>query len=445
MNADSKIRVKLFFILTAVFIILLNFPITKTSFSQNFPVVYDIKVDGSINPSTADFIHKSIKEAQSKNAECLVIELNTPGGLLKSTRYIVSDLLTSEIPIIVFVSPSGSQAASAGVFVTIASNIAVMSPGTNIGASHPVSTGGSMDSIMSEKTTNDAAAFIRSISEKRKRNVQWTEDAVRKSVSISETEAVNLKVVDLIANDINDLLQKVDGKEVETAKGKKILNTKNAKIVNYEMTWFETFLSIVSDPNVSYILMLLGFWGIILEFYHPGAILPGVVGAICILLGLYGLHTLPINYAGAALILLAIILFIAEIKIVSHGMLTVGGVICLLLGSFMLFNTDSGIEYIGISKTVIVTTTIVIAGLFALLAFLVVKARGRKVVTGIHTMIGELGEVIDEITLEHVGAIKLRGEIWNAIANIGVNDRIEKGSHVKVLEVKDLTLTVQKV
>ena len=275
--------------------------------------------------------------------------------------------------------------------------------------------------------------------------MQWTEDAVRKSVSISETEAVNLKVVDLIANDINDLLQKIDGKEVETAKGKKILNTKNAKIVNYEMTWFEMFLSIVSDPNVSYILMLLGFWGIILEFYHPGAILPGVVGAICILLGLYGLHTLPINYAGAALILLAIILFIAEIKIVSHGMLTVGGVICLLLGSFMLFNTDSGIEYIGISKTVIITTTIVIAGLFALLAFLVVKARGRKVVTGIHTMIGELGEVIDDITLGHVGAIKLRGEIWNAIANIGLNDRIEKGSHVKVVEVKDLTLTVQKV
>ncbi len=441
MKTFSKIRVKSPFFIIVLFLL----TVINISFSQNSPIVYDIKVDGSINPSTADFIHKSLKEAQSKNAECLIIELNTPGGLLKSTRYIVSDLLTSEIPVIVFVSPSGSQAASAGVFVTIASNIAVMSPGTNIGASHPVSTNGSMDSIMSEKTTNDAAAFIRSISEKRNRNMQWTEDAVRKSVSISETEAVNLKVVDMIANDVNDLLQKVNGREVETAKGKRILNTKDAKIVYYEMSWFEMFLSIVSDPNVSYILMLLGFWGIILEFYHPGAILPGVVGAICILLGLYGLHTMSINYAGAALILLAIILFIAEIKIVSHGMLTVGGVICLLLGSFMLFNTGSGMEYIGISKTVIITTTVVIAGLFTLLAYLVIKARGRKVVTGIQTMIGELGEVIDEITSGNVGAIKLRGEIWNAIANIGVNDRIEKGSHVKVVEVKDLTVTVQKV
>jgi len=442
LNRNFKIRIPLFF---AVFIILLNFVFVKTSFPQNSPIVYDIKIDGSINPSTADFIHKSIKEAQNKNAECLIIELNTPGGLLKSTRYIVSDLLTSEIPVIVFVSPSGSQAASAGVFVTIASNIAVMSPGTNIGASHPVSSSGSMDSIMSEKTTNDAAAFIRSISEKRKRNIEWTEDAVRKSVSISETEAVNLKVVDLIANDVNDLLQKVDGKEVETSKGKKILNTKNAKVINIEMSWFETFLSLVSDPNVSYILMMLGIWGILLEFYHPGAILPGIVGGICILLGLYGLHTLPINYAGAALILLSIILFIAEIKIPSHGMLPVGGVICLLLGSFMLINPDSGIEYIGISKTVIITTTIVIAGLFTFLAYLVVKARGRKVVSGIQTMIGELAEVIDDITLGSVGAVKIHGEIWNAIANINASDKIEKGAHVTIVDVKDLTLTVQKV
>src|SRR3989442_14590358 len=299
--------------------------------SGNLPV-YLIKIDGSINPSTSDFIHRSVQEAINKNAQCLIIELNTPGGLLKSTRYIVSDLLTSEIPIIVFVSPSGSQAASAGVFIVLASSIAAMAPGTNIGASHPVGMEGKQDSIMSEKATNDAAAFIRSISEKRKRNIQWAEDAVRKSVSISENEALNIGVVDLIANNVDDLLQKIDGKEVETTKGKVVLNTKGAEIIHGEMSWFQKMLAVLSDPNIAYILMMLGIWGIILEFYHPGAILPGVVGVISLVLGLYGLHTLPINYAGLALILLAVILFIAEIKIVSHGMLTVGGVISLLLG-----------------------------------------------------------------------------------------------------------------
>jgi membrane-bound serine protease (ClpP class) len=274
-------------------------------YAQGNPLVYVIKVEGSINPSSADYIHKSIEEAKLKNAECLVIQLNTPGGLLKSTRFIVSDLLTSTIPIIVYVSPGGSQAASAGVFITLAGNIAAMAPGTNIGASHPVSGDGSkMDSTMSEKVTNDAAAFIRSISEKRKRNVAWSEDAVRNSVSITETEALRDSVIDLVAADLNELMAKIDGKEVETAAGKKILNTKNFTVVNYEESWFQKFLDIVSDPNVAYILMMLGIWGIIIEFYHPGAILPGVVGVICLLLGLYGLHTLPLNYAGVGLILL---------------------------------------------------------------------------------------------------------------------------------------------
>src|SRR4030095_9048196 len=199
-------------------------------FSQSLQTVYVIKIDGSINPSTSEFIHKSIEEAKEKNAECLIIELNTPGGLLKSTRYIVSDILTAPVPVVVFVSPSGSQSASAGVFITLASNIAVMAPGTNIGASHPVTGDGSqMDSVMSDKVNKDAAAFIRSISGKRKRNVQWGEDAVRKSVSITETEALKDSVIDLIANNIADLLEKIDGREVETSTGKKKLSTKNAQ------------------------------------------------------------------------------------------------------------------------------------------------------------------------------------------------------------------------
>jgi len=412
-------------------------------FSQSASTVYVIKIDGSINPSTSEFIHKSIEEAKEKNAECLIIELNTPGGLLKSTRYIVSDILTSPVPVVVFVSPSGSQAASAGVFITLASNIAVMAPGTNIGASHPVSTEGGMDSVMSEKATNDAAAFIRSISGKRNRNVEWGEDAVRKSVSITESEALEKKVIDLIANDVNDLLQKIDGKEVETSTGKKVLNTKNASIINYEIGWFQKFLAVISDPNISYILMMLGIWGIILEFYHPGAILPGVIGGICLILGLYGLHTLPINYAGVALILLAVILFIAEIKITSYGMLTVGGVICLFLGSLMLIETSSPLETsIKISMSVIITTVIVITCLFILLAWLVIKAHKRKPMTGESGMIGEIGEVFVDF-IHGTGSVKIVGEIWNAESDDSGD--FTKGSKVKVVNIHDLTLKVQKI
>ncbi len=423
-------------------ILLAVFFFSTVILSQQNTIVYVIKIDGSINPSTSDFVHKSIEEAKNNNAECLIIELNTPGGLLKSTRYIVSDILMSPIPVIVYVSPGGSQAASAGVFITLASHIAVMSPGTNIGASHPVSGDGSkMDSTMSEKVTNDAAAFIRSISEKRKRNVKWSEDAVRNSVSITETEALRDSVIDLIANDVNDLLTKINGREVETSTGKKIINTKNYSIVNFEESWFQKFLGIISDPNIAYILMMVGMWGIILEFYHPGAILPGVVGAICILLGLYGLHTLPINYAGAGLILLAIILFIAEIKITSYGMLTVAGVISMTIGSMMLVDSGSPFETaVYISLKVIITTVVIIAGLFALLAWLVVKAYRRKAMTGVSGMIGEIGEVFNDI-INGNGFVKIMGEIWKAKADVN----IPKGEKVKVLEVKDLTIIVQKV
>jgi membrane-bound serine protease (ClpP class) len=303
--------------------------------------------------------------------------------------------LTSEVPVIVYVSPSGSQAGSAGVFITLAANIAAMAPGTNIGASHPVGMQGQQDSIMMEKATNDAAAFIRSISEKRSRNVEWAEDAVRRSVSITENEALQKKVIDVIAKDLNDLLTQVDGWEVETSTGKKVLHTKGAVLKEYEEGWFHKFLGIISDPNVAYILMMLGMWGILLEFYHPGAILPGVVGGICLILGLYGLHTLPINYAGLALIVLAIILFIAEIKITSYGMLTVAGVFCLLLGSLMLIDIDNPMEKaVDISLSVVITTVVIVSALFMLLIWLVVKAHKRKVHTGVEGIIGETGEVL---------------------------------------------------
>lgn len=441
-----KIRtLVLFIVITTTFLLGSLIPNKGKTKEQLNGVVYVIKIDGSINPSTSEFVRKSIKEASSHGAICLIIELNTPGGLLKSTRYIVSDLLTSDIPVVVYVSPSGSQAASAGVFITLAGNIAAMAPGTNIGASHPVTMEGAQDSVMMEKATNDAAAFIRSISEKRNRNVEWAEDAVRKSVSITEKEALDLKVIDVIADNVNDLLQKIDGKEVETSKGIVVLDTKNVQIVNYEISWFQKFLGIVSDPNVAYILMMLGIWGIILEFYHPGGILPGVVGVICIILGLYGLHTLPINYAGLGLIILAIILFIAEIKITSYGMLTVGGVISLFLGSFMLIDTDSPLEIVEISLSVILTTVLIISGMFVFLIWLVVRAHKRKVVTGEEGLIGEICEVLDRIDAGKTGSVKMRGEIWNAIVPAGSDEKISAKTKVKVIAVNNLTLTVQKI
>ncbi len=402
--------------------------------------VFVINVDGSINPSSAEYISSGIKKAKEKNAECLIIKLNTPGGLLKSTRIIVTDLLNSPVPVIVYVSPSGSQAASAGVFVTLAAHIAVMAPGTNIGAAHPVALQGQQDSIMNEKATNDAAAFIKTISEKRARNVKWAEDAVRKSFSITETEALNLKVIDTIATTINELLEQVSGKEVDVQGGKKILNTKNAEIVNIEMNFQQEFLNLLSDPNIAYILLMIGMYGIMFELYNPGSIFPGVVGVICLVLAFYSLHTLPINYAGLALIIFAIILFILEIKIVSHGLLTIGGVISLVLGSIMLIDTESTLEVIEISWQVILVAVVLTTAFFVFAISLGIKAQMRKPTTGVEGLVGEMGEALTDLNPE--GQVLVHGEYWNAESLDGL---ITKGTKVKVVEIKYLTIKVRKL
>ena len=293
-----------------------------------------IKIDGTINPAAADYIHEGIQRANEENAECLIIQFNTPGGLLKTTRVIVSDLLASKVPIVVYVFPPGAQAASAGVFITLAANLAAMSPGTNIGAAHPVmmtegTQGLRKDSsdVMMEKATNDAAAFMRSIAEKRNRNVEWAENAVRRSLSLTETEALRGKVIDIVARDLDDLLIQIDKREIETVAGKRTLSTQGVKIHLTEMSNRQKILDIISDPNIAYILMMIGIYGLMFELYNPGSILPGIIGVISLIVAFYSLHTLPINYAGLALILFAIILFIAEIKVVSHGLLAAGGII----------------------------------------------------------------------------------------------------------------------
>jgi membrane-bound serine protease (ClpP class) len=417
----------------AVFLFLLCLPIL-----MHAQGVVSIRVDGTINPASAAFIKSAISTASGNNAECLIIHLNTPGGLLKSTRVIVSDILASPVPVVVYVSPGGAHAGSAGVFITMAAHIAAMAPSTNIGAAHPVNIQGTMDSTMNDKTTNDAAAFIRAIADKRKRNLQWAEDAVRKSVSITETEAVALKVVDLIAANEQDLLRQINSRVVALNTGDKTLQTATAKVEKVEMTFAEKLLDLISDPNVAYILMILGFYGILFELYSPGAIFPGVMGVICLILAFYSMHTLPVNYAGLALIVVAIILFILEIKIVSHGILGIGGVVALALGSIMLIRSDSALEFIRISWSVIISTTVATAAFFFLLVALAVKGQKAKPVTGTEGMIGEEGETLAR--LEPFGMVRVHGELWKAES---VSGNIEAGKRIRVTAVNNLTLSVE--
>ena len=406
--------------------------------SQTSNVVV-ITLDGAINPAATDYIHYGIEQAVKNNSKCLVLLLNTPGGLLESTRIIVSDILQSPVPVVVYVYPPGSRSASAGVFITLAAHIAAMAPGTNIGAAHPVSLEGQMDSVMIEKVTNDAAAFIRTISEKRNRNVKWAEDAVRKSISITETEALKQKVIDLIAPNTKELLEEINGREVQTISGSATLNTKNAKLIYVDMSFQQKLLSILSDPNIAYILLMLGIYGLLFELYSPGLIFPGVVGVISLLLAFYAMHTLPINYAGLALIIFGIILFILEIKIISHGLLTIGGVISLILGSLMLIKTDSGIDVIQISWGVILLFVILTVLFFTFAIGLGIKAQRRKTTTGQEGLINEIGEAITN--LEPDGAIKVHGEIWQAESLDGI---IPKGGKIIVTGVTNLKLQVKK-
>lgn len=412
--------------------------LTSTITGQTNKVVV-LTADCAIHPACADYVQSGIEAATEEDAECMVIQLNTPGGLLKSTRVIVSDILEAPIPVVVYVSPSGSQAASAGVFITLAGHIAAMSPGTNIGAAHPVSLQGMQDTIMMEKATNDAAAFIRTISEKRNRNVEWAEDAVRKSLSITETEALEKNVIDVVASNIEALLDSLNGKEIETASGIKKLNLEDPQIIDVDMSFTQKILSVLSDPNLAYILLILGIYGIFFELYSPGAIFPGVIGGICLILAFYSMHTLPINYAGLALIIFAVILFILEIKIVSHGILTIGGVISLLLGSLMLIDTESFLEAMEISIELIILIVILTSAFFVFAITFGIKAQKKKIATGQEGIVGERGMAISNLNPE--GEVKVHGEIWIAESTEG---DIRKGSYIVVTEIQNLRLKVRK-
>ncbi len=397
-------------------------------------------IDEGIGSFTSEYIATLVEEAEDGNYEALIITLNTPGGLLDATRDIVSTFLESKIPIVVYVAPGGSRAGSAGVFITLSANIAAMAPGTNIGAAHPVGMGGeSGDSsdVMTQKVTNDAAALIRSIAKKRNRNLDYAELTVRESLSYSETEALDSNLIDLIAKNRNALIKAIHGMKVETSAGVKTLNTKNAEIIIRDKDWKEGLLSFLSDPNIAYIFILLTMYGIMIELYNPGAIFPGVIGVMSAILAGFSLQMLPVNYAGLALMIVGIVLFILEVKIVSFGMLTIGGIIAFLLGSIMLI--DSPGDFMQIGFEIILAATLLTAGLFIGIVMLAVKSQKKKVASGISTLVDKEAVVINEITPEKMGQVKVRGEIWRAKSA----SSHQKKDRVIVKSVDGLTLEVE--
>ena len=397
--------------------------------------VYVVEVSGTINPGLAEYVIRSIEKADSEQAACLVIQLDTPGGLGLSMRSIIMAMLASEIPIVVYVSPSGARAASAGVMITLAADIAAMAPGTNIGAAHPVNLGQKeMDKAMAEKVVNDMVAYTKSISEKRGRNSEWAEKAIRESVSVTEKEALELQVIDLIAEDLDDLIEKIDGRDL---KDKGTLRAKGVKRVILTEGLRDKVLKTLSDPNIAYLLMMIGMAGLYFELSHPGTIFPGVIGAICLILAFFAFQTLPVNYAGILLIALALILFILEMKVTSYGLLSVGGIISLFLGSLMLFQ-GTGTD-ISVSWRVLIPTVVMVSGFFVVVAGLVFRSQISKPRTGHRGLIGEVGVVRER--LSPGGKVFVHGELWNAEAS----ELIEAGAKIRVVGVDNLVLKVEEV
>src|SRR3989338_2924644 len=345
--------------------------------------------EGVINPVAAEYINHVLAVAQEAGAAAVVLRLDTTGGLDTSMRLIIKDITASPIPVIVYVSPSGGRAASAGVFILYAAHIAAMAPGTNVGAAHPVAMGGGeMDAVMKAKGENDAAAYIKSIAEKRGRNAQWAEDAVRKSLSVTEKEALTLKVIDLVAEDLPSLLAAVDGRNVVTGAGKVVLRTKGAPLTETLMGWRLEALKALSDPNIAFILMTLGTIGLIAELYNPGAILPGVVGAISLILAFYSLQSLPINYAGVLLIVLGVVFFVLEIQVTSYGLLTLGGIASMTLGGLLLVKTDA--PFMQVSLWFLLPTVLTVGGIFFGMAWMAARTFRQAPVTGVEGMVGAI-------------------------------------------------------
>jgi membrane-bound serine protease (ClpP class) len=419
---------------------------------------YLLELKGPVGPAASDYIHRGIDKAWAERGKLVILRIDTPGGLSTSMREIVKDLLQSPLPVVSYVAPSGARAASAGTYIVYASHVAAMAPGTNLGAATPVQIGGGLPvpkapgtkdeegaakktngekraPTMSEKIVNDAVAYIRSLAQMRGRNAEWAEKAVREAASLPAEEALKEGVIDLIADDVDGLLAKLDGREVVVLGQTRRLQTSGLKLQAIEPDWRTRLLGIITNPNIAYILMLIGIYGLILEFYSPGVLVPGVIGAICLLVALYAFQLLPINYAGFALILLGLALMTAEAFAPSFGVLGIGGTAAFVIGSIMLLETD--VPGFGISWTLIGSIAAVSAGFFIFVMMMLVRSRSRPVVSGPEEMVGSTGKVID--WEGHEGTVRVHGEVWNARAARA----LDTGRAVRVEKIDGLTLVVQ--
>lgn len=402
--------------------------------------IRQLNIASSINPVTASFIAEQITDANVSGDLAVLIKLDTPGGLDTAMRKIIQSILNSEIPVIVYVAPQGARAASAGALITLAADFAAMAPGTNIGAAHPVAIGpaNQPDSTMMKKIENDAAAYARSLAQKRGRNADWAEQTVRESVSISAEEAVALSVIDLVASNTGELLKQLDGFKYIRNNQTKVFSSEGMVLEPIEMNWRQKILNALSNPNIAYLLMMLGIIGIFFEISQPGVVLPGAIGAIAILLALFAFSSLPVNYVGVLLILLAVVLFILEVKVVSYGMLSIGGIVSMAFGSLMLI--DSSEPYLQISNAVIAATVMVSAGFILLATTMVIKTQRRPVSSGQEGMIGEVGEALESIDLS--GKVFVHGEYWQACSDTP----IPAGTAIRVTELLEgLKLKVEAV
>lgn len=402
-------------------------------------------IEGIIGPITESYVDRLIDRAEEEEVEALIIKIDTPGGLDQAMRNIVKRELQSEVPIIVYVYPSGARDTSAGVYITMAANIAAMSPGTNIGAASPVAFSPGMgggeeqkvDETMKNKMMEDAAAYLRSIAKKRNRNVDWAERAVKQSISATAEEALELNVIDMVVSSIDSLIYRIDGKEVELPQEKKVIDTENAEKKHLPMNWREELLQLISNPNIAYILFVLGFYGLIFEITHPGAVIPGLLGALSLVLAFYSFQTLPVNYTGVALIVLGIGMFVMEVLTPTFGPLTIGGIVSMGIGSMMLINTNA--EFLQISKPLIITAVGMTAAFFLFALGALIKAMRRTPTTGREGFKGEEGEVVRKVDPSG-GKVFVRGEYWNAFAD----EEIAEGEKVEVLEVDRMKLKVRK-